>query len=447
MTGRGRITFLFRSCCHCAFGCSPRLLVFSFSRSKLRFTAELSAEDMARDLTEILPPHWDKLAPSKLEFLQGKQKQLQQEQGISVTLDELNTRVNRLKYMLKHTLGCPDTFQFRRQELAILQDVSESIIDDEAVVDSFLFEVADPEGSLRQYMEVADVAVVLGHTLFCHGAVDANTMKYVPRDDSKFENPNNKPPPGAMIDNVYDWTQALNRYLKKGLEDHQQRPLWNKERTTRGGESLMALQNRPAMWGRSIVCNCYGDGGCISTDHANQVRMDPERVAQEATNPLVFEAISSDPLDTTVANWLQAHGIQRVVVGHKPTGDCPAVLSATYHGVEIVSADTSYSDASSEDNRGNAVAMVELVGSSIKDNCLELRGSLHNNQPYASIFPRLHEGKVDTTIGDANLGSRIQHQNQDYWIKVATQDSYLLARGKGRHVEHLMVEKSDIQNE
>ena len=30
-------------------------------------------------------------------------------------VNELNTKVNRLKYMLKHTLGCPSTFEFRRE--------------------------------------------------------------------------------------------------------------------------------------------------------------------------------------------------------------------------------------------------------------------------------------------------------------------------------------------
>lgn len=420
------------------------LLVGNRDLNKLRFTAELSEEDMARDLHEIPPPHWDPKAPSILEYLQNKQNKLREGKGVHKTIEKLNTRVHRLQYLLKHTLGCPETFEFRRQELALLREVFELHITDEDVVESFLFEVADPEGSLRQYMEVADVAIVLGNTLFCHGAVDTNTMKFVPRDDSKFENPASKPPAGAMIQNVHDWTRALNKYLKKGLADHLQRPLWNEDRTSRGGESLMALQNRPAMWGRSIVSNCYGDGGVITTEHANLIRTNPERVAQEATNPMIFEAISSDPLDTSVANWLHEQGIQRIVVGHKPTGDCPAVLSAIYHGVEIVSADTSYSDSGAKDNRGKALAIVELVGGSIDDNHLELRGSLHNEVHYSSIFPRLHQGILDTSVGDSRLGCRIQHQNQDYWIKVATEDSYWLARGKGRQVEHRIVNKKEI---
>ena len=29
-----------------------------------------------------------------------------------------NTRANRLRYLYAHTLGCPDTFEFARRELA-----------------------------------------------------------------------------------------------------------------------------------------------------------------------------------------------------------------------------------------------------------------------------------------------------------------------------------------
>ena len=42
--------------------------------------------------------------------------------------------------------------------------------------------------------------------------------------------------------------------------------------TSRGGEGLMALQNRTAMWGRTVVSNCYSDGGVISTPRADAER-------------------------------------------------------------------------------------------------------------------------------------------------------------------------------
>ena len=412
------------------------LLVGNRDLNKLRFTAELSETDLARPASEIPPPHWDPKAPTLKEFLQQK---LKDSENPHLTIENLNTRVNRLHYLLQHTLGCPRTFEFRRQELALLQNSTADQITDHQVVDNFLHEVQ--QGSLAEYLSVAKVAVCIGNTLFCHGAVDADTMRYIPRIDTKFENPTSKPPPGALIDNVHDWTDALNEFLQQGLEDFRARPHWNDERTSRGGESLMALQNRPAVWGRSIVSNCYGDGGCITTAHAAQIRNDPERVEMSRTNPLAFEKVSSDPLDPMVANWLKKDGIQRVMVGHKPTGDCAAILSALYTGVEIISADTSFSDTTAKDNRGQAVAGVELVGKSPNDNQLRVSGTLSDGMAYTTIGVRLHPDGVDASTGDIYLGLQLE---DGWWIKASDQRYYHLTRGNGRKVEHQRVARQDL---
>lgn len=414
------------------------LLVGNRDLNKLRFSAELSEEDMARDLDEIPPPHWDPKAPSLRQFLEKKLHDLN---GAStLTIHELNTRVNRLHYMLEHTLGCPRTFAFRREEIALLRSKDIANISDDEVVDSFLYEVEHQNGSLRQYLEAADVAVCVGNTLFCHGCVDRATMRFIPSMHTKFENPASKPPPAAEIDNVQEWTRQLNHFMKSGLEDFQKRPRWDKTRTTRGGEALMALQNRPAMWGRSIISNCYGDGGCITTENAAKIRDDPERQRMEQTNPLIFEKVCSDPLDEDVAKWLLKDGIRRVVVGHKPTGDCPAVLSSLYTGVEIVSADTSFSDTSADDNRGRALALVEIVGHSSTDNSLKLSGVTREGSCYSSMYVRLHEDGVDESVGDPLLGTTLD--SDGWWIKATVDDTYYLTRGEGRNVEYMRLAKN-----
>ena len=405
------------------------LLVGNRDLNKLRFTAELSPDDLERPIDEIPPPFWDPKAVTLQEFLERKLKKEAIYEKKSV--GDLNTRVNRIHYLLQHTLGCPDTFEFRRQELSLLY--GRTHISDEEVVDNFIYEVKNREGSLRQYLQVADVAICIGNTLFCHGAVDQNTMKFVPALDTKFERPSSKPRPGDIIDNVQDWTKALNHYLKRGLEDNCDRPHWNEDRTSRGGEALMALQNRPATWGRSIICNCYGDGGCITTEHAAAIRNDPERKDMERTNPLAFAKVSSDPMDQTVASWLRKDGIQRVMVGHKPTGDCPAVLSALYTGVEVVSADTSFSDTLTGDNRGKALSVVEIAGTSPSDNQLHLSGTLKDGSHYSAKYVRLHPGGIDKSVGDPKLGTFLD--GKVWWVKAAVDDRYYLTRGHGRKVE------------
>ena len=457
------------------------LLVGNRDLNKLRFSAELSSEDLARDVRSIPGPHWDPSAPTLAEYLRTT---FMVEDKESISSDEqlqsLHTRVNRLKYMLKHTLGCPKTFEFRRKELSILQNNRPvEDITDEEVVDNFIYEVQ--EGSLHDYFHHAQVAVIIGNTLFCHGAVDKDTMKFVPSPQSKFENPPSKPEPWKMVSNAHEWVDALNDFYRLGLEDHAQRPYWNNDNdedgdslslfSSRGGESLMALQNRPAMWGRSIISNCYGDGGVITTKYAAEHRENPQRIQDSQTNPLCFEKVCSDPLDPTVANWLLEHGIQRVVVGHKPTGDCPSVLSSAYTGVEIVSADTSFSDTSANDNRGVAVGVVQLVGASSKSNQLHLSGILQNGMRYSCTFARLENKELvgaddetnkdvatcsiteqretdnDYLEADPFLGRQLK--DGDWWVKIKNteDDLYCLTRGNGRKVEYKFIPTSSLVND
>jgi hypothetical protein len=375
-----------------------------------------------------------------------------------------------------------------------------SSVQDEEVVDSFLYEVQ--YGSLADYLAHANIAVCVGNTLFfCHGAVDRDTMQYVPHvQHTKFHKPISPPIPGAMIDHVPTWTTALNVFLQQGLQDYHQQPYYDyhddaddnhhddennnsskdrrhRHRRRRGGEYLMAIQNRPAVWGRSIVSNCYGDGGGITSSAAAQRRNDPQRIVQSQTDPLAFEKVCSDPADPVVAAWLRKDGIQRVIVGHKPTGDCPAVLSALYTGVEVVSADTSFSDVSAADNRGQALAVTVLTGTSPTDNQLELRGTLRDGRSLHTTTKhvRLHPNGIDTTVGDVYLGTQLlpsrnsnidtdKHPNENnndggWWVKgIVNNDDetsgdilYYLTRGNGRQVEfttmkpHQVTTKCNVQ--
>jgi hypothetical protein len=125
------------------------LLVGNRDLNKLRLSAEL-AEVGVRHYQNIPGPHWDASAPTLHEYLASLAEESTTTDNKN--LQSLDTRVNRLQYMLRHTLGCPDTFAFRRRELQILQtagdddsDVSGGAgttdITDEQVVDSFLHEV------------------------------------------------------------------------------------------------------------------------------------------------------------------------------------------------------------------------------------------------------------------------------------------------------------------
>lgn len=474
------------------------LLVGNRDLNKLRLPSELSESDMTRDVDDIPKPFWNEKAKSLREYLENTREEKSVD-GAKESLDDVNTRAERLRYMFRHTLGCPDTFEFRREEVRLLKqiygeyppdpdthdvtplreevkDSTELIligVSDEEVVDSFLYEMG-PEGSLRQYLHLSSIAAIVGNTIFVHGAIDRLTMKYVPSPTTKFELPKSLPPPfeapyaatptdGKIIENVHEWVQNLNSYLHRGLDDFVARPEWNEERTSRGGESVLAIQCRPAMWGRSVVCNSYADGGVIATPDAEAERKRATRAARERSDPVQFEGIASDAMDPEPAGWLSRHGIRRVVVGHKPTGDCPAVLSHEYHGVEVVAVDTSYSrrrDLAGDNDgtagegeqfgerRGRAIAVVEIAGEDASSrNWLETSGVLACGTEYSNRFPILggpdDDGGEDDDddFGDRHLGRRL---SDGWWVKAAVPPNYHLCRGSGRFVEYDIRPMEDV---
>ena len=125
-----------------------------------------------------------------------------------------NTRVNRLKWMLRCTMGAPLSFECRREELLLLENRSNGKgkgtkkITDDQVVHSFVGSVslkpATPmqtlaltgfhaqlprdvathtrtrEGWMAELLQHMQLCVIIGNTLFVHGALHEGSLGYVP---------------------------------------------------------------------------------------------------------------------------------------------------------------------------------------------------------------------------------------------------------------------------
>eukprot|EP00937_MAST-01D_sp_MAST-1D-sp2_P002849 g2849.t1 len=369
--------------------------------NKLRLRAELDESDLCRPLEELKAPFWMPAAArpgfTVAAFLREQiadSGTSGSESGGALTatgeaLLAANTRANRLHYMLQRTMGCPRTFEHRRAELQLLRElrsggVGESAgdgiddrvggvatVSDEDVVESFAASV-DPclgAGStsspsagtgrawLRQlsavvleYIEAAELAAVVGNTLFVHGAVTERNMGFVPSDATRWADNGDNGAGGVCLAHagpVGTWVRALRGFRRRALAHWHRAPLWDAARRRRGGEALLAYAHRRAVANRSAMVASYVDDNGVHAAAA------PPRVAA----------------------WLRASGIERVVVGHKPVGDYPLVLRAAAgpsarggagmpagtreeHGVEVIMADTSYSDPSADDNRGCAAFAV-----------------------------------------------------------------------------------------
>ena len=204
------------------------------------------------------------------------------------------------------------------------------------------------------------------------------------------------------------------------------------------------------------VCNSYADGGVIHTlEAAEEKREKALRNAQQQTNPLAFEGIASNVMDPLPAQWLLDQGFKRVVVGHKPTGDCPAILHSSYTGLEVVSVDTSFShrrDMKNRDSslkfgafRGDAIAVVEIMGEDKHNNALVTSGVLACGTDYCNLYPVLGNSsgeQASSEVGDPCLGKKLPG---GWWVKAAVPPNYHLTRGSGRLVEYDVRPIAEVQ--
>jgi hypothetical protein len=122
--------------------------------------------------------------------------------------------------------------------------------------------------------------------------------------------------------------------------------------------------------------------------------------------------VSSNPRDQSVATWLRAGGIRRVITGHKPAGDSPAICSSVYTGVEVITADTSFSDTSKPDNRGAAIVSLLVQGESGEVNHTEIAGILRDGREYSAHLGTLG-GDADGTRTQSLRPPQVHHSIGD----------------------------------
>ncbi len=217
------------------------------------------------------------------------------------------TRGELLRWIFANTMGAPKAFEFRAAELGTT--------DDERVVQSYLDDLA-PGGPLRAYLAECRLGFRAGATLFLHGGVTADNFGIVPG--------------GAPQATAEGWLRALNAFYAGEIAAFQ---------AGREPAALIAYQ-RP-----------------LPGTHLNQTSVVYARPTDELGNPHLPDA-------DAIAR-LRREGIGRLVVGHTPSGDCPAILRDG--DFELVLADNSYAKV----ERGSQVAisddLVRIHGETILD--------------------------------------------------------------------------------
>eukprot|EP01090_Pellita_catalonica_P004420 TRINITY_DN14249_c0_g1_i1.p1 TRINITY_DN14249_c0_g1~~TRINITY_DN14249_c0_g1_i1.p1 ORF type:complete len:570 (+),score=109.32 TRINITY_DN14249_c0_g1_i1:45-1754(+) len=446
--------------------------------NKLRYAAELHSSDIARKIDEIPAPFWVKQRDrvSLRKYLTQLSTTTTSSPSSSLDLEKFNTRTNRLKWMLIHTLGCPKTFEFRRQELQLLaeqaaiskgekKDVKEIQITDDDVTQNMIDSVLNKTGIVRRYLELSVPAVIVGDTLFVHGAAEKKAVGWIPMDGHRYAVIDDAVSGGSIAGgrdvrdtmSAREWVDELCRFTARGMQDFNSHPFWDSKRLDRGGQALIAYQSRPAMRDRTVTVTSYCFGGNMPLLNTRGVRSVCGGGEGDAPDMSIID--NSDPLDESTVEYLAKSGIRRVVVGHKPSADAPAVMSyaASFGsaacarkppGLEVISSDISYSDTSFPDNRGpNAWCEVILEfccddAARLESSAATLHGTLRDGGNYNVMLPKIYNGNggEEDVDGDRFVGQVVRQVHPDdgegdhlWWVKVRVESGeYLLSRGASR---------------
>ncbi|KAJ0409297.1 hypothetical protein ATCC90586_007575 [Pythium insidiosum] len=346
------------------------LLVGNRDVNKLRFTSELhdsemSLHAMAREIYD--GPVWvprDRRTTLP-QFLAGLA-------GAGGDVEAVNTKVNRLQWMLEHTMGCQGEFERRRRELQARSAAAK--VSDQDVLASFIDSVAQPSGALREYLEHGALAFLTHDTLFLHGGV----VTSVDTDGRVTAGALGRVPGSTLVfADVREWVDALNAWYQQELDAWRRQPTWTEDRSSRGGNALLEY---------------------VLPSHRESVVMG--RHLDRAGMPVAL------PPDAVA--WLSANGVRRLLIGHTPHGNSPTVVKQpAWNGQcplfeEVVMSDTSYSDMSASDNRGIAASevVVQRGGAAVA-----VRGVLQDGRPiaYESTDPLIGRRLRDGTQVKARL--------------------------------------------
>lgn len=327
--------------------------------NKMRFTAELQDEEIARLSPATPAPFWvrenDRVTPWRyLQELAAQDHDIPVADVQRETVLEYNTKANRMRYHLKCDMGSDGEFEFRRQELGILagftwdspEEIKE-IIDDDQVVKSYE-ETFRPDGLFGEFLKLGQLACFLNGTLIVHGQLIGNDFQC--SKDGIAESVRVVPgptvgEPSHKEEDLCDWVVRLNEWYISQIEEWVSCPHWKTPPVAssleswrhRGASGLIAYGTPSTPWPSVVYCRWL--------EKNSMPRQYPKRLTE----------------------YLLDSKVRRVIVGHTPHGNCPTVI--WNDSLPVVMADTSYSAIKSNrfyqgDNRGDAFALVNIEGGS-----------------------------------------------------------------------------------
>ena len=209
-----------------------------------------------------------------------------------------DNRVNRLHWILAETMGAPSAFELRRKELTE-KNLPNT---DEDIVDSFIKETA-PGSPFALLLSLSVVIAKVENTVFVHGGLTPENIGRVPGAKRVFKD-------------VDEWTVRLNRWYRLNLLDWRIKAAsWN-GRAPFPGINLVTYSRKTDLHVNNPISVVYNR----TTDDANKVKLP----------------------SAEVISYLLENGINRLALGHTPSGQIPVILRSPKDDFETIVADNSY---------------------------------------------------------------------------------------------------------
>ena len=228
-----------------------------------------------------------------------------------------DNRVNRLRWMLEDNMGSPRAFEGRRAELASSASTSASAVSDAAVLESYVASLR-PGGAMRSYLQQAQLAVVVGETLFVHGGLRPDTIGVAPGAtttvDSGGGGGDDVGGGGGRrrVGSMGEWVEAMNAFAASQVAE------WCADADAAAGPSWPGAADPlgPGFFARP-------GGRLMAYAMANQP-------GGERSPTVVYSSFLDDGQPVAAApevvRWLDSGGISTLVVGHQPHGDAPVIM-------------------------------------------------------------------------------------------------------------------------
>lgn len=359
--------------------------------SKNRIHIELNETHIKTRLLQTPTPRWIKNGETTpKDYVLQAMKSQNYQGAIEDYVHALSIRQCQsiyLRWMLEKTMGCPNTFLFRKQELQKRNPLS--TIDDELILESFIKE-SRPDGLYGQYLKLAQLGVIIpeARLIAVHGGLHPNNIGRVP----------GMSPEEYQIELASVWIHRLNTWYRKQVA------LWEQFDTT-----------------------TLTPTACTELDEF-ALPLSPNK--QIMTSDYLNSKRQFIPIPIAVVEYLEENQLQIVLGGHQPCGDHPAIIRD--ETCLVINGDTGYSNPQGSlqgGTRGLASSCLEVVAHCDSVD-LQLQAMLSDGQKVTTKFG-LHPGYIK---GDSYVGL-VSNQHELVQCKLES-GNYRLIQQNGFNVEY-----------